>query len=168
MKKIRAFGHIENGKFVAKNNDFFKQQIKDAGNVSECVLTIQGANKRTVPQNNYAWMMLDKIAFAMQQKGYEEVTAEMLYYQAQEKFCGVTLENKRTGGVLEMTTALKNLPTDQFFNIMETIRTGFNENPAFDIIIETPAEFFGLTEEAYDLLKAGAINYVQAKKMSDK
>ena len=166
--KIRAFGSIKNGVFYPKNSSFYLQQMKDAGNVSDCVLTIEGANKRSVDQNSFAWMMFDKIAYAMREKGYEEVTSEMLYYQAQEKYCGVTLENKRTGGYLEMTSSLKNLPTDQFFNIMETIRTGFNQNPAFDIIIETPAQFYGLTEQAYDLMKSGAINFAEARRMSDK
>ena len=167
MKKIRAFGEIKNGGFYPKNSSFYLQQMKDSGNVSECVLTIEGANKRTIPQNNFAWMMFDKIAYAMREKGYEEVTSEMLYYEAQQKFCGVTLENKRTGSYREFTKPLKSLATDQFFDIMETIRVAFNENPAFDIVIQTPAEFFGLTENAYELLKTGVISFVEAKRQSN-
>lgn len=165
--KIRAFGEIKSGAFFPRNSAFYLQQMKDAGNVSDCVLTIEGANRRTIPQNNFAWMMFDKIAYEMQQKGYEEVTSAMLYRQAEEKFCGVTVENKRSGKKLEFTKDLKSLPTDQFFDIIETVRVSFNENPAFDVYIETPAEFFGLTEQAYDLLKSGAINYVEAKRMSN-
>lgn len=165
--KIRSFGEIKNGAFYPKNSSFYLQQIKDAGNVLDCVLTIEKSNKRTINQNSFAWMMFDKIAFAMRQKGYEEVTSEMLYYQAQEKYCAVMVENERTGKSLEFTKSLKSLPTDQFFNIMETIRMSFNENPAFDIYIQTPAQFYKLSEEAYDLWKEGAINFAEAKRMSN-
>lgn len=167
MKKIKAFGEIKQGVFYPRNSAFYLQQIRDVGNVNECVLTIEGANKRTLDQNAFAWMMFGKIAYAMQQKGYEDVTPEMLYRQAEERYCGVTLENKNTGGYLEMTKPLKSQPTDIFSNIIETIRTGFNENDAFDIYIETPAQWYGLTEEAYDLWKSGAINKFEAKKMSE-
>lgn len=166
MKDIVAYGELKNGGFYPRNSRYYMQAIKEAGNVSDCVLTISGANKRTVEQNSYAHAVCNQMALRMNQDGWG-VTGYNLYKRIEANNCKVHKKNPKTGKLEEFINPLKEMDRDEFFDIIEDARVKFMQNWP-DCNIDTPAQHYGLTEEAYGLWRSGAINYFEAKKQSDK
>lgn len=162
--KIRAFGEIKNGAFFPRNSSFYLQQIKDAGNVSECVLTIEGSNKRTLDQNSYAHAVCGQMAFRMNQDGWG-VTSYQVYKRIENEYCTEFKENPKTGKQSEWIKPLKEHDTIEFMDIVMTARHNFMQNYP-DCHIDLPHQHYGITQEAYDLLKMGTINMAEARKMS--
>jgi hypothetical protein len=167
MKDIIAYGEIRDGGFYPRNSAYYIQRMKDAGNVKDCLLTISGANRRTLDQNSYAWVVCDKIAYAMRERGYSEITKEMIYRRIEENYCGVRVRNENTDKEAEFIKPLKMQESDRFWEIIEEVRQNAMQSYE-ELYIETPAEHYGLKEEAYDLWKTGTITYLEAKKQSDK
>jgi hypothetical protein len=163
MIEIKAYGEIKQGAFYPRNSRMYIQAMKEAGNVSECVLTITGSNKRTIDQNAYLWAILGSCALHLRMEGYAEITDGMLYRGLEERFCTQSIVNEKTGKTIDMIKPLKEQETDRFHHIVEEFRIGFMQK--HDLYIETPAEWYGMTEEAYDLWKSGAINKAQAMRM---
>lgn len=166
MIEIKAYGKIENGVFYPKMQRPFQQAMKDAGNVSDCLMIIQGANKRSLDQNSYAWAMCEAIRVALHTYGWTEFTSDDVYRRIEEKYCKTTQKNDKTGQTVEYIKPLKTQDAERYWQIVEQARLDYNEK--LNIYIETPAQFYGMTEEAYDLWKSGAIDKFEAKKMSDK
>lgn len=166
MIEIKAYGEIKNGQFWPRNSGRYLQQMKDAGNVNQVLLTIKGANIRTLDQNAYAWVVCTSIATRLRQDGWQ-YTPGNIYKAIEDEHCWEQTINEKTGKIREVLVPLKEQPTDRFHEIIEQVRVGHMQNFP-DNYIETPAEHYGLTEQAYDLWKLGKINFVEAKKMSNK
>lgn len=165
MKAIKAFGKIENGGFYPRNPSVYYQQLKDAGHVHDCLLTIEGTNRRSVDQNAYAHAVCNQVAVRLNQDGWN-FTGYEVYKKLENDKCGHVKVNQVTGKTHEFVKPLKEYDAQEFFEIVEEFRQEMIQR--LDIEIQTPAQFYGLTEEAYDLMKMGTITYLQAKKMSDK
>lgn len=166
MIEIQTYGSLKDGAFWPRRSQTYLQQIQEAGNVHDCLLTITGINKRTIDQNSYAWVVCNEIALAMRQSGWVEVTKDDIYYRIEEKHCKTTRMNEETGEIMETIKPLKKQEPDRFWEIIEETRVNAMQN--LDVIIQTPAQHYGISEEAYDLMKMGVINYIEAKKMNDK
>lgn len=164
MKEIKTYGEIKNGAFYPRNSAYYMQSLKDAGTVSHCLLTIEGANVRSIPQNSYAWAVFSQIALRMNQD-WEDIEPDDLYYNTQKKYCQTTKVNPETGQTIESVKKLKRQDPVRFFEIMEKVRMSAVQTYP-DIHIDTPAEHYGITEQAYDLWKMNKINFAEAKKMS--
>jgi hypothetical protein len=162
--KIRAFGSLKNGGFFPRNTSFYLQQMKEAGNVDECVLTIEGANRRTLDQNSYAYAVFDQMAFRMNQDGWG-VTSYEIYKRVENQYCITHKQHPKSGKQIEWIKPLKEHDTVEFMDIIMTARHNFMETYP-DCQIDLPHQHYGLTLEAYDLWKLGKINFVEAKKMS--
>lgn len=165
MKTIKSFGKIENGGFYPRNPSVYYQQLKDAGNVHDCLQTIEGTNKRTIDQNSYAFAVCNTVATRLNQDGWT-FTAYEVYKKLENDKCIDIKQNEKTGKTFEYVRPLKEYDTDEFFDIVEEFRQEMMMK--LQIHINTPAEHYGLTEKAYDLMRMGTITYLQAKKMSDK
>jgi hypothetical protein len=160
--EIKAFGEIKDGAFYPRNSKRYISQLRNAGNVNQALLTIKGANIRTLDQNAYAWVVCTAIADRMQQDGWQ-ITPDDIYYKIEETYCKEQKTNPKTGKSMMGITKLKKQPTDRFHDIIEEVRQGhMNQYP--DNYIATPAEHYGLTEEGYDLWNGGTITFAKAKK----
>lgn len=166
MIEIKSYGQIKDGAFCPRNSNVYSQALKEAGNVSDCILTITGSNRRTIDQNAYLWAILRACALYLRMEGYTGITDGMLYRGLEERYCTYPVRNEITGKTIDMIKPLKEQDTDRFHQIVEEFRIGFMQK--HDIYIKTPAEWYGLTEQAYDLWKLGTINFAEAKKMSEK
>ena len=164
MIEIKAYGELRDGGFWPRNPSLYMQQIRDAGRVSDCLLVIKGSNRRTIDQNSYAHAVCHQIAVRMQQDGWE-VSGYQVYKRAEENYCKEEVINEHTGRSEYFTKPLKEQPTDKFFEIIEQVRVSAMQRYP-DIHISTPAEHYGLTEQAYDLWKLQKISYAEAKNMS--
>lgn len=164
--EIKAFGEIKDGAFFPRNSKRFIQQMRDAGKVNQALMTITGANIRTLDQNAYAWVVCTAIATRMNKDGWD-YTPGNIYKAVENEHCWGQMMNPETGKTREKLVPLKEQPTDRFHEIIEQVRVGHMRNFP-DNYIETPAEHYGITEKAYDLWKEGAITFAQAKNMSDK
>lgn len=140
--------------------------MKDAGNYNQVLLTIKGANIRTLDQNAYAWVVCTAIASRMRKDGWP-YTPGQIYKKIENTHCREQIVNEKTGKTREELVPLKEQPTDRFHEIIEQVRVGHMENYP-DNEIETPAQHYGITEKAYDLWKLGKINFAEAKKMTQK
>jgi len=162
--QIKAFGEIKDGAFYPRNSKRYINQLRNAGNVNQALLTIKGANIRTLDQNAYAWVVCTAIADRMQEDGWQ-FTPDHIYRKIEREYCKEEVLNTKTGKTSEEITPLKKQPTDRFHDIMEQVRVGHMEQ-FLDNPIETPAQHYGLTEQAYDEWKYGQITFKQAKAKS--
>ena len=165
MIEITAYGEIKNGAFFPRNSRFYLQQMKDAGNVSECVLTIKGSNKRTADQNSYAHVVCQTVAHRLNQDGWDFSSYE-IYKKLENDKCKALKRNEKTGKTHETILPLKKMDRVRFFDIVEAFRVDMMQK--LQIEIQTPAQHYGITEEAYDLWKNSLITFVEAKRMSEK
>lgn len=163
--EIKSFGEIIDGEFYPRSPKRYKSQLQNAGNINQALLTIKGANIRTLDQNAYAWVVCTAIADRMQDDGYQ-FTPDNIYRKVENAHCWEQTVHPN-GKTTEELIPLKEQPTDRFHDIIEQVRIGHMENYP-DNYIETPAQHYGLTEKSYDLWKEGAISFVQAKKQSNK
>ena len=164
MTEIKAYGKIENGGFWPRNSKVYIQSLKDAGTVTDCLLTITGSNRRTLDQNAYAHALCNAIAVRVNMDGWN-FTGYEVYKKIENDYCKVQHINSKTGESVYVVKPLKEYDTQSFFEVIEAARLDYMRK--LDIHLSTPAEFYGLTEQAYDLLKLGTINYIEAKKMSE-
>lgn len=165
MTEIKCYGEIKNGCFFPRNPQVYLQAIKDAGNVSHCLLTLKGSNKRTLDQNSYLWAMCECIRVALHTYGWTEFTSDDVYRRIEQRYCKTTTVNDETGETMEYVKPLKTMDRERFSEIQEKARLDYMQK--LDIYIDTPPEFYGLTNDAYELWKTGAINFAQAKKESE-
>lgn len=166
MIEIQQYGSLVDGDFVPRREDVFHEQKRQAGNVHDCVLTITGKDKRTVDQNSYAHAICSQMALRLNQDSGDGITGYNVYKRIEKMHCTEHKYNPLTGELEEFIDPLKDKDKDVFWQIMEETRINFMQNYP-DCHISTPAEHYGLTEQAYDLMKQGVINYVEAKKMSE-
>lgn len=165
MKTIKVFGKIEKGGFIPRNPSVYYQQLEEAGNVHDCLLTIEGTNKRTIDQNSYAHAVCNQVALRINQDGWN-FTGYEIYKKLENDKCVTIKENENTGKTYEVVKPLKEYDANEFFEIVEEFRQEMMQK--LDIEIQTPAQHYGISEKAYDLMNLGAINYTQAKKLTDK
>lgn len=165
MKDIKAFGEIRDGGFYPKNPKVYMEQIRQAGEVNDCILTIEGANKRSPDQNNYAFAMCNVIAQRVNQEGWN-FTAYDVYKKIENEYCWTVAKNEEKGTTAKYLKPLKEHSPERFWEIIEEARLDYMER--LDIEIKTPAQYYGLSEKAYDLWKTGAINFAEAKKMTNR
>lgn len=165
MKEIKVFGEIREGGFWPKNPKVYMQKLKDAGEVNDCVMTITGKNSRTPDQNNYAFAMCNVIAERVNQDGWN-FSAYDVYKKIENDKCWTVATNEKTGATAEHLKPLKEHSRERFWEIIEEARLEYMER--LDIHIKTPAQYYGLTDKAYDLWRADAISYATAKNKSDK
>jgi hypothetical protein len=165
MKEIKVFGEIKDGGFWPKNSDVYMEKLREAGDVNDCILTITGANKRSPDQNNYAFAMCNVIAKRVNQDGWN-FTAYDVYKKIEQEYCWTVATNEETGSTAKYLKPLKKHSPERFWEIIEEARLDYMQR--LDIDIQTPAQYYGMTEKAYDLWKDGAITYAKAKKMSNK
>lgn len=166
MIDIQVHGRIENGGFYPHHSELYIEQLKEAGTVENCKLVITGKNKRTLDQNAYFWEVCSIIAARMRQDGWD-ITKEHVYYRTQENYCKVEKVNPKTGKKKTFTEPLKEQDRKRFAEIIDRVRGTFMQQYP-DTRIKTPAQFYGLTESAYDLWKMGTINYGEAKRQSNR
>ena len=164
MIEIKQYGSIEDGKFIARRKDVLNQELKDAGNVHDCILTITGSNKRTLDQNSYAHAVCAQVASRLRQDGWTFTSYEV-YKKMENDKCMWFKENEITGKTHEYIKPLKEFDTARFFEIVEEFRQDMMFKLSMDI--HTPAQHYKITEKAYDLMKQGVITYLDAKKMTD-
>ena len=164
MIEIKAYGEVKNGCFYPRQPQVYLQAIKEAGNVSHCLLTLQGSNKRTVDQNAYMWAMCECIRVALATYGWVEFEADDVYRRIEGRYCKTTTINKQTGETTEYIKPLKKMDRERFSEIQEKARIDYMQK--LDIYIQTPPEFYGLTDDAYELWKTNVISFAQAKKQS--
>lgn len=164
MKEIIAYGEIKNGGFYPRNSNVYMQSLKDAGTVNECKLTIKGKNVRSPDQNNYAFAMCNVIKERINQNGWN-FTSYNIYKKIEFEYCKDIVKNEKTGKTKEVITELKKKSRERFWEIIEQARIDYMQR--LDIHIKTPAQYYGLTEQAYDLWKSDAINFSEAKRMSN-
>lgn len=165
MKEIIAYGEIKNGGFYPRNSNVYMQSMKDAGTVNECKLTIEGKNVRSPDQNRYAHAMCNVINKKLKENGWTVFTAHNIYKSIERQYCKEIAVNEKTGKTEEVIKELKDKTPEEFWDIIEQARIDYMQR--LDIKIDTPAEYYGLTEQAYDLWKASAINFAEAKRMSN-
>lgn len=165
MIEITQYGSIKNGDFIPRREDVFDEQKKQAGNVHDCVLTIIGKDKRSIDQNSYAHAICAQMALRLNQDSGDGITGYNVYKRIEKMHCTTHKYNPISGELEEFIDPLKEKDKDDFWMIMEETRLNFMRSYP-DTHISTPAEHYGLTEGAYDLLKQGVINFREAKKMS--
>ena len=162
--EIKSYGEIKYGKFIPKMPEVYYQQLRDVGNIEHCLLTIVGGSKRTGDQNAYAFAMCNAIASRLNMDGWD-FSAYEVYKKIENDRCKTDKMNETTGQVIEVVRPLKEYDRSEFFEVIEQARQFYNEK--LDIHIQTPAEFYGLTEDAYELWRHGAVTFTEAKKMSN-
>lgn len=164
MKEITTYGRIDKGELIIHNERVWWQQIMDIAFANHVELTLAYGNKRTLDQNSYFWAVCTQIAKRMRDDGWD-VDKDMVYNKVEATYCEVKKENPETGKREEFVEPLKKQPTDRFAEIVDTVRQNAMERYP-DIYIETPAEFYNMSEGAYARWKAGEINKTQAIKDS--
>ena len=162
--KITAHGHIKNAKFHPIDEQVFKQQLMDAGDKRFCELTILCGKKRTLDANAYLHAICNQISVRLRQDGWD-ITGYDVYKKIENDYCKDHATNEKTGEVIEIIRALKTMPRDEFFDITEKSRAFYMEK--LHIYIKTPAEFYGLTEEAYRQWKFNEVTFKEAQKLSN-
>lgn len=74
------------------------------------------------------------------------------------------MHNKTKGTKTTYTKPLKEQPPERFWEIIEQVRIDYMRR--LGIHINTPAEHYKLSEQAYDLWKLGKINFGQARRLT--
>lgn len=164
MKSIQTYGRIDKGELIIHNERVWWQQIMDIAFANHIKLTLEYGNKRTLDQNSYGWSVFTQIAVRMRQDGWD-ITKDHVYRKVEDTYCRKEVVNEKTGQVEEFVEPLKKQPTDRFAEIIDTVRHNAMERYP-DIYIKTPAEFYGMTEGAYNRWKMGDINKNEALRES--
>ena len=161
MKTITAYCSIEDGKLVLRNPELFSAQIAETKDTESCLLTIQGGDKRSNQQNAYLFGGICKtVAERLNQDGWQYESYD-IYKWIENKWCKIDMLNTKTGEIKPKTARLRYLPADMFSGVIDAARRYFMD--ATGIYIQTPAEFYGMSEQNYDLWKLGQLTYAEAK-----
>lgn len=165
MIEIKCYGEIRDGGFWPRNPDVYMEQIRKAGNVNDCLMTITGKNVRTPDQNGYAFAMCSVIAERVNQDGWN-FTAYDVYKKIENDKCWTMQKNENSEKTIKYLKPLKKHSPEEFWNIIEEARIEYMQR--LDIVIQTPAQYYNLTEKYYDLWKSNAMSYAEARKLTDK
>src|SRR5690625_1450782 len=165
MKKITAYGKIENGELIYFEERLYRQELLDVGTVNHFKQTIEYGNKRTIDQNSYLWGGIVKpIWMKMVDYGYDYTKSEVYHY-LERRFCKEKRVNEKTGETYTGIIEFKTMSTEQFeYHVFNKIIPWATES--LEIYIKLPHEFYKMTLMAYDEWKRGNITKSKAVEMS--
>lgn len=167
MKKIQAFGYIIEGKLHLYNRPVFNQFIQEVYEASEVKVTLEYGNIRSLDQNAYIWGgIVQPLWYKLHYEMGWDFSKEEVYDFLQRKFCKREAVSEQTGETMEVVTPLKTMTTDQFSEKIDQIRAWIHER--IDIYVQTPAEYYGMTEHAYSKWREGDISKADAMRLSNK
>lgn len=124
---MEFFCQILNGKLeTTRNIDQQFNELKDG----RYKVTIEKANKRSLPQNKYLWSCVYPTAVqGFRNRGYDEIrTAEDVHEIFKYKFIKKMYVSKDTGECFESPTSTKKLTTTEFMEYIEDIAKFCAEN----------------------------------------
>lgn len=164
MGEIKHIASIDAGRLKFKNEAVFRQKIFDVYSANSVEVKITYGNKRSLDQNAYMYGgICDPIALRLWQDGWNFDSYEV-YKFLENKFSKHEYVNEKTGETAWRTKPLKKLDTKQFSDVIEEIRMWSMHD--LDLYLKTPAQYYELTEAAYEDWKNRIISFDEAKKQS--
>jgi hypothetical protein len=165
MKKLLAFGCINQGALHFFNGAAFTEQLREIWKVNHFRLVLEYGNKRTVDQNAYLWgAVIKSITVLYRQYGWD-YSEDEVYKILENAFCRFEMVNFKTGETQTKIKPFKTLTTDEWDEVvMGRIREWCQAE--LGTYIQTPAQFYEVTESNYDAWKAGEISLDTARRLS--
>ena len=159
---MKQYGKIENGIIRHDSPTQVAQFLMDNdGKEIICEYKVFRAT-RSSKANAYYWGAVCSTMLAeLKSRGYEEAEIDDCHEILKKKHLPkVERVNKVTGEIYRVDGSSSKLDTVEFFEYCEKCRIYVIET--FDCVIKTPAEYFGMSENHYELWKMGVITHKQA------